>query len=282
VFPFDDEGADIREQRLKIKSFLAGDRIHLAPSCADAFGAAVIERLGFEAIHLSGHAVHKSLCLPDAGLATASEFEGRILSIVDAVALPLIVDGETGFGGIRNMRRTMRVLERAGASAIHFEDQVTPRRYGSAASPIISSEEMVSKLEAALDERRDPNLAIVARCEERSADAALVERLSTYAATGVDALWSSGFSAEIIRQVRSHARGIPFMGIAADLAAAAAAGVRIAVYPTVGIIAAAWGMTTILAQLREGNAPEDIFRNLAGMEEVRAWFREIGKARYAD
>jgi 2-methylisocitrate lyase-like PEP mutase family enzyme len=272
----------MHERRLKIKAFLAGEGIHLAPSCADAFGAAVIERLGFEALHLSGHAVHKSLGLPDAGLATAGEFESRIMSIVDCVSLPLIVDGETGFGGVRNMRRTMRLLERVGASAIHFEDQFTPRRYRSEGSPTISAAEMVAKLKAALDERRDPNLAIVARCEERSSDVALIERLVTYAETGVDALWSSGFSADVIRQVRAQARGIPFIGIATDPGVAAAAGVRIAVYPTVGIIAAAWGMTTILTKLREGNAPEEIFRNFAGMDEVRAWFRELGESRYAD
>jgi len=272
----------MREQRLKIKDFLVQDGIRLAPSCADAFGAAVIERLGFDAIHLSGHAVHKSLCLPDAGLASASEFESRILAIVDAVSLPLIVDGETGFGGVRNIRRTMRLLERAGASAIHFEDQFTPRRYRSQGSPTVPAREMVDKLKAALDERRDANLAIVARSEERSSDGALIERLVTYAETGVDALWSSVFSPDLIRQVRAQANGMPFIGIANDLKAAAGAGVRIAVYPTVGIIAAAWGMTTILTKLREGNAPEDIFGGLAGTEEVRAWFRELGEARYAD
>jgi 2-methylisocitrate lyase-like PEP mutase family enzyme len=272
----------MREQRLKIKEFLAQDEIRLAPSCADAFGAAVIERLGFDAIHLSGHAVHKSLALPDAGLVSASEFESRILSIVDAVSLPLIVDGETGFGGVRNMRRTMRLLERAGASAIHFEDQFTPRRYRSAGSPTIPSSEMTDKLKAALDERRDANLAIVARSEERSSEAALIERLVTYAETGVDALWSSVFSPDLIRQVRAQARGLPFIGIATDIKAAARAGVRIAVYPTLGIIAAAWGMTTILTKLREGNGPEDIFGSLAGTEEVRAWFRDLGEERYAD
>lgn len=272
----------MREQRLKIRGFLAQDGIHLAPSCADAFGAAVIEHLGFEAIHLSGHALHKSLCLPDAGLVSANEFESRISSIVDAVSLPLIVDGETGFGGVRNMRRTMRLFEGAGASAIHFEDQFTPRRYRSAGSPTISRSEMVGKLKAALDERCDPNLVIIARCEERSSEAALIERLVTYAETGVDALWSSGFKDDLIRQVRTQARGIPFIGIAADPRPISAAGVRIAVYPTVGIIAAAWGMTTIFTKLRDGNAPEDIFRDLAGTEEVRAWFRELGEVRYAD
>jgi 2-methylisocitrate lyase-like PEP mutase family enzyme len=273
----------MQEQRQKVKAFLAGDGIHLAPSCADAFGAAVIERLGFEALHLSGHAVHKSLCLPDAGLVTASEFEARIRSIAEAVSLPLVVDGETGFGGVRNMRRTMRLLERAGAAAIHFEDQVTPRRFRtSGQSPIIPPEEMVAKLKAALDERRDPDLVLVARCEERSSDNALVERLVAYAETGVDALWSSGFSADVIRKVRAQARGIPFIGIAADTRAAAAAGVRVAVYPTVGIIAAAWGMTMVLARLREGGAPDAVFRDLAGMDEIRAWFRELGEAHYAD
>jgi 2-methylisocitrate lyase-like PEP mutase family enzyme len=272
----------MREQRLKVKEFLASSGIHLAPSCADAFGAAVIAQLGFAAIHLSGHAVHKSLCLPDAGLATADEFATRISAIVDAVSLPLIVDGETGFGGVRNMRRTMRLLEHAGASAIHFEDQFTPRRYRSEGSPTIPPNEMVAKLKAALDERRDMNLAIIARSEERSSEAALIERLVTYAEAGVDALWSSGFSADVIRQVRAQAGGIPFIGIAPDTAAAAAAGVRIAVYPTVGIIAAAWGMTTILGKLREGKPPEEVFRDLPGIEAVRAWFRDLGEAQYAD
>lgn len=272
----------MHEQRLKIRDFLAQDGIHLAPSCADAFGAAIIEHLGFEAIHLSGHALHKSLCLPDAGLASVTDFESRISSIVNAVSLPLIVDGETGFGGVRNVRRTTRLFEGAGASAIHFEDQFTPRRYRSAGSPTISPGEMVGKLKAALDERRDPNLAIIARSEDRSSEAALIERLVTYAETGVDALWSSGFSADLIRQVRAQARGIPFIGIAADPKVASAAGVRIAVYPTLGIIAAAWGMTTILTKLRDGNAPEDIFSKLAGTEDVRIWFRELGEAKYAD
>lgn len=273
----------MQEQRRKIKAFLAGDGIHLAPSCGDAFGAATIERLGFEAVHLSGHAVHKSLCLPDAGLVTASEFEARILSIGEAVSLPLIVDGETGFGGVRNMRRTMRGLERAGAAAIHFEDQVTPRRFRTTGqSPIIPTAEMVDKLKAALDERRDPNLVLVARCEERSSDAARIERLVAYAETGVDALWSSNFTPELTQKVRQQTRDIPFIGIATDLKMAAAAGVRIAIYPTLAIIAAAWGMTTVLAKLREGNAPEDIYLGLVGMEEVRAWFRDLGEAHYSD
>ena len=273
----------MREQRRKIQAFLRGDGIHLAPSCADAFGAAVIERSGFEAVHLSGHALHKSLCLPDAGLATVSEFAGRITSIVEAVALPLIVDGETGFGGVRNMRRTMRTLEHAGAGAIHFEDQVTPRRFlPGGRPPTIATAEMVAKLKAALDERRDGNLALVARCEERSSDAALVERLVAYAETGVDALWSSGFSADIIGQVRAAANNIPFIGVTADPRLAAAAGVRIAIYPTVALTAAAWGMITILKKLREGGAPQQIYRDLAGMDEVRAWFRDLGEAQFAD
>jgi 2-methylisocitrate lyase-like PEP mutase family enzyme len=273
----------MQEQREKIKAFLSGDGIRLAPSCADAFDGAVIERLGFEALHLSGHAIHKSLCLPDAGLVTVSEFEARIRSIVEVVSLPLIVDGEAGFGGVRNMRRTMRLLEPAGAAAIHFEDQVTPRRFRTTGqSPIIPIAEMVAKLKAALDERRDPNLVLIARCEERNSDSALIERLVTYAETGVDALWSSNFKPEVIRIVREQTRGIPFVGIAPNPRPAAAAGVRIAVYPTVGIIASAWGMTTVLTKLREGNAPEDIFRSLEGMDDVRTWFRDLGEAQFAD
>lgn len=273
----------MHEQRLKIKSFLASEEIHLAPSCGDAFGAALIEHMGFEAVHLSGHALHKSLGLPDAGLASANEFESRVRAITDAVSLPLIVDGETGFGGVRNIRRTMRLLEHGGASAIHFEDQFTPRRYRSAGSPTIPIDEMAAKLKAALDERTDCSLAIIARSEERSSEAALVERLVAYAATGVDALWSSDFSADVIRQVRSQAHGIPFIGIATDTRKAAAAGVRIAIYPTTSIIGAAWGMKTVLARLREGaGSPDEVFRDLAGMDDVRSWFRNLGEAKYAD
>lgn len=273
----------MHEQRLKIKSFLASEEIHLAPSCGDAFGAALIEHMGFEAVHLSGHALHKSLGLPDAGLASPNEFERCVRAIADAVSLPLIVDGETGFGGVRNMRRTMRLLEQGGASAIHFEDQFTPRRYRSAGSPTIPLEEMVAKLKAALDERTDSSLAIVARSEERSSEAALVERLVAYAATGVDALWSSDFSADVIRKVRAQTHGIPFIGIATDARKAAATGVRIAIYPTTAIIGAAWGMKTVLARLRDGaGAPDEVFRDLAGMDEIRSWFRNLGEAKYAD
>jgi 2-methylisocitrate lyase-like PEP mutase family enzyme len=272
------------DQRAVLAGFMRGSEPRLAPSIADAFGASVVEMLQFDAVHVSGQAIHKSLALADAGLITLDELEGRVRTIADAVSIPVIVDGETGFGNVRNLRRTVRALERAGASAIHFEDQVTPRRYRAGGKvPTISTAEMSDKLKAALDERTDPSLLIIGRCEDRASNEILIERMIAYAATGIDGLWSSGFGADIIKPVREAANGIRFLGVPTDRLIrreTAELGIAVMIFPTIPTVAAAWGMVTVLRKMREAGSPDEAYRSIDGLDEIRAWFRTMGEDRY--
>jgi 2-methylisocitrate lyase-like PEP mutase family enzyme len=272
------------KQRAAFAEYLRGSEPRLAPSIGDAFGASVVEMLKFDAVHVSGQAVHKSLALADAGLITLDELENRVRTVADAVSIPVIVDGETGFGNVRNTRRTLRALERAGASAIHFEDQVTPRRYRAGGNvPTISTAEMVDKLKAALDERTDSSLSIIGRCEDRTSNAVLIERLIAYAETGIDGLWSSAFSADIIKPVRAAANGIRFIGVPTDRLIrkeTAELGIPVMIFPTIPSVAAAWGMATVLRKMRDAGSPDEAYRDIEGLDEIRKWFRTVGEDRY--
>jgi len=272
------------EQRARLAEFLRGDEPRLAPSIADAFGASVVEMLEFDAVHVSGQAVHKSLALADAGLISFDELVDRVRAISDAVRLPVIVDGETGFGNARNIRRTVRALEHAGASAIHFEDQVTPRRYRAGGNvPTIPTAEMIDKLKAALDERTDPHMLIIGRCEDRTSKEILIERMIAYAGTGIDGLWSSAFGADIITPVRQAANGIRFLGVPTERLIrkeTAELGVPVMIFPTIPSVAAAWGMATVLRKMREAGSPDEAYRSIAGLDDVRTWFRKMGEDRY--
>src|SRR6185437_14920008 len=137
----------------------------------DALTARLIEELGFEAVYVTGAGVtNRHLGVPDLGLITLSELADHVEAIRGAVELPIVVDADTGFGGPLNVRRTVQVLERRGANAIQLEDQVFPKRCGHfAGTEVIPADEMVAKLGAALDARRDDSLVIIARTDARQA-----------------------------------------------------------------------------------------------------------------
>ena len=125
------------------------------PGAPDALGARVIEALGFEAVYITGAGVTNArLGVPDLGLITLTELADTVEGVREAVALPIFVDADTGFGGPLNVRRTVRTLERRGANAIQLEDQTFPKRCGHfAGKEVIPAAEMVAKLHAALDAR---------------------------------------------------------------------------------------------------------------------------------
>lgn len=114
-----------RRQQLRQK--LAGPNIVVAPGCGDPISARLVESMGFDAIHASGSVAHRVAGYADAGLLTLTEMADRIADLADAVDIPIIADADTGFGNVPNVIRTIREYERAGAAAIHIEDQVTPR-----------------------------------------------------------------------------------------------------------------------------------------------------------
>src|ERR1700675_4719987 len=139
----------------------------LVPGAFNALSARVIEDLGFEAIYVTGAGVTNMwFGLPDQGFMGLAEIADHTARIRDAVGLPLIVDADTGFGNALNVRHTVRTLERSGADAIQFEDQVTPKKCGHfSGKEVIATGEMLGKIHAALDAREDHNLLIIARTD---------------------------------------------------------------------------------------------------------------------
>jgi len=172
---------------------LAQPNILLAPGVFDALSALLAEQVGFEAVYLSGASIaYTRLGRPDIGLVTASEVESTIANIRERVALPVIVDADTGFGNAINVQRTVRMFERAGASALQIEDQSLPKRCGHLdGKALVAPGEMVGKIRAALDARRDAETLIVARTDAvavEGLDAAL-ERAERYVEAGADVLF---------------------------------------------------------------------------------------------
>ena len=169
---------------------LAGTRPLLLPGAPDALTARMLEDLGAEAVYISGAGITNAfLGMPDVGLLTLTELVTQVSAIRDAVDLPLVVDADTGFGNAVNVRRTIRALERAGASAVQIEDQVMPKRCGHFVGKlVVTPEEMLQKIYSATDSRNDKDLLIIARTDARAEHglAEACDRASAYLAAGAD------------------------------------------------------------------------------------------------
>ena len=179
--------------RKTLKALAQARRGVLVPGAFNALSAKVIEDLGFEAIYITGAGVTNMwFGLPDQGFMGLAEIADHTARIRDAVELPLIVDADTGFGNALNVYHTVRTLERAGADCIQLEDQVAPKRCGHfSGKEVISTEEAVSKIQAAVDARRDDNLLILARTDAAATHGfeAAVERAQRFAEAGADILF---------------------------------------------------------------------------------------------
>ena len=156
----------------------------------DVFTARLIECAGLESVFIGGFGTSASLLgLPDVGYLTLTEMAGAVRRMAQRVAIPVVADGDTGHGDLHNVVRTLREFERAGAAGILLEDQVTPKRCGHfEGKQVIPAEEMVLKLRAALDARRDPDFVIIARTDARAVEGidAAIERANRYGETGAD------------------------------------------------------------------------------------------------
>jgi len=178
----------------------------IVPGAFNALSAKVIEDLGYEAIYVTGAGVTNMwFAMPDQGFMGLAEIADHTARIRDAVNVPLLVDADTGFGNALNVYHTVRTLERAGADCIQLEDQVAPKRCGHfSGKEVISTEEAVSKIKAAVDARRDPDLLIMARTDAAATQGfeAAVERAQKFAEAGADILFVEAVTtAEEVREL---------------------------------------------------------------------------------
>lgn len=179
--------------RQQLKKLVEARRGLLVPGAFNALSAKVIEDLGFKAIYVTGAGVTNMwFGMPDQGFMGLAEIADHTARIRDAVNVPLLVDADTGFGNALNVYHTVRTLERAGADCIQLEDQVAPKRCGHfSGKEVISTEEAVNKIKAAVDARRDPDLLIMARTDAAATHGfeAAVERAQRFAEAGADILF---------------------------------------------------------------------------------------------
>lgn len=187
-------GAD---KRAAFRDLLSTRRLLRFPGAFNPLSARLIEAKGMEGVYVSGAVLSADLGLPDIGLTTLTEVAGRSQQIARVTKLPVLVDADTGFGEPLNVARSIQTLEDADVTGIHLEDQVNPKRCGHLdGKQVVSTEEAVKRIRAAVDARRDPNFLIMARTDARGTDGlgAALDRARAYADAGADAIFPEAMS----------------------------------------------------------------------------------------
>jgi 2-methylisocitrate lyase-like PEP mutase family enzyme len=180
----------------RLKQLLNERRYVYTLGIATPINAMIVEKAGFDYIYVGGYDVSLTLLgLPDVGLITEPEMVANAANVARAVTLPVMVDADTGYGNAINVVRTVENFERAGVAGIHIEDQVSPKRCGHVAGKeIVSLDEAVGKMRAALDARRDPDFLIMGRTDAVAARGGgldeAVRRGRAFARAGCDLVWS--------------------------------------------------------------------------------------------
>jgi 2-methylisocitrate lyase-like PEP mutase family enzyme len=178
---------------MSLRQRLTSAEILVAPGVYDGLTATLAEQAGFEALYLSGAAVaYTRLGRPDIGLTSATEMADTMALIADRVDLPVIIDADTGFGNALNAQRTMRIYERAGASALQVEDQTYPKRCGHLADKsLISAAEMAGKIAAMAEARATEETLIIARTDAIAVEGfdAAMDRAGAYIDAGADIMF---------------------------------------------------------------------------------------------
>jgi 2-methylisocitrate lyase-like PEP mutase family enzyme len=234
-----------------LKQILADGQFVSAPGVYDMFSARIADQLDFKALYMTGYGVSGSyLGLADAGLITYTEMVARAGTIADGISKPLIADADTGFGGLLNLRRTVRGYEAAGVQAIQFEDQESPKKCGhTPGRQVIPLADMLKKIEVAVESRRSDDTLIIARTDARTSlglDEA-IRRGQAYAKAGADIVFvESPESAEEFKRVGGEidawllANMVP-TGMSPEIPSATLRdwGFNIAIYPALGMSVAA-------------------------------------------
>jgi 2,3-dimethylmalate lyase len=275
----------------RLRALLAENRCIVAPGVADAFAARLVALEGFDAIYMTGFGTSLTrLGMPDVGLLTASEMVDNAYRIADASGLPLVADADTGYGNPINTRRTIRDYEKAGVAGVHIEDQSWPKRCGHLAGKrVIPAAEMVAKIKAACDARRDPDFVIIARCDAIAIEGleAALERGARYREAGADMLFiEAPVGRAEVEKVAARFKGVPLLynmaasGKTPDLPAdeLGRLGFRLAIYPNWLLLAAIPAMQNLLnelkrtgsiAHMRDKVANFKQFTEIAGLPEIQ-------------
>jgi 2-methylisocitrate lyase-like PEP mutase family enzyme len=175
--------------RKKLRALLAKKAYTIVPGSYDVLTARLIQLAGFEAVYLTGGGFSRSNGYPDIGLLTMTEITQWISRVVEAVDIPVIGDMDAGYGNALNVMRAVREYEKTGIAGFHLEDQVSPKKCGHYEGKLmVSTAEMVGKIKAAVDTRRDADMVIIARSDSRAVEGlqASIDRVNAYLEAGAD------------------------------------------------------------------------------------------------
>jgi 2-methylisocitrate lyase-like PEP mutase family enzyme len=244
-----------------LRAQLAAPRMVIAPGAYDAIGARLIEQAGFSAVYMTGAGTSAARGYPDFGLLTMGEMVENAAVMARSIGVPLIADADTGYGNELNVIRTVREFEARGVAAIHIEDQVAPKRCGHLdGKEVVSREEFVSKIRAAVEARRSPDFLIIARSDARamlSLDEAIA-RVNAALEAGADlAFVEATQTLEEVAAVPKRVRGPCLLNVVPggrtpmrDLRQAEAMGYKLAILPGLMLQATIVAADAVLAEVR--------------------------------
>ena len=265
--------------RRKFRAIMAGKRLVLMPGAYDALSARIMEAEGFEAICAGGYAaIGSMLAQADMGQSNMRDYADHYARVAGAVEVPVYVDADTGYGGVNNVRQMIRAFEAAGVAGVFISDQVFPNRCGYLpGKQVVPVEQMLAKVKAALDARRDPDFFIAARTDAAAVESpnAAIARCQLFMEAGADMAKPMGFDS--IDEIKRAKREIPGPHMATLSQAAGnkkrsledleAAGVVAATFPSVALFAAANAVRNVLRILKQENSLTPTFDHLLPLED---------------
>jgi 2,3-dimethylmalate lyase len=283
----------------RLRELLAQPDLLVAPGAYDALSARLIAQAGFPAVYMTGFGTAASvLGQPDVGLLTMSEMVSRAAALAAVIGeRPLIADADTGYGNPINVRRTVHEYERAGVAAIHIEDQVWPKKCGHMeGKQVIPLDEMVQKIRAAVDARRDPDFVIIARTDANAVygleDA--LRRGQAYREAGADVIFiEAPRSLEELRAIAQTFPDVPLLYNWAEsgktpllsLEEIHALGFKLVIFPASLLFAATHTLLSLLEVLKQGQTPTAFaecmisfsqFTDQVGLPDIQSLERRYG------
>jgi 2-methylisocitrate lyase-like PEP mutase family enzyme len=270
------------DKRLCFREILHAPEGVMAPSAPDPMFARLIQDCGYKLFHLAGNGMHRSLVLPDCSMVTMTEMAHRAGTIAEVLDIPMLVDGETGYGGPLQTARAVHVFERAGVAGIRFEDSMFGQNGIDDVRPPVPVLEMADKIKAAADARTDAALVLVVRCDARAVESReqVLQRIGAYVEAGIDAIGVHLTDAEDHKWFGATApvpliNPWPRAGID-TMAEFFALGYKVALVTSSVSMAALAAARTMLLELKGTGRQDHYFANSPGFDDIRRWYRDLG------
>ncbi|WP_461610674.1 methylisocitrate lyase [Cytobacillus kochii] len=265
---------DLAEQ---FRSKMLDKNILQIPGAHDAMAGLMAKQAGFHALYLSGAAYTASKGLPDLGMVTSAEMAERAKEIIRATNLPLLVDIDTGFGGILNAARTAVEMQEAGVAAVQIEDQKLPKKCGHLnGKQLVTSEEMIQKIRVIKEVA--PHLMIIARTDARAVEGLdeAIERAKAYAEAGADAIFPEALKTEEEFSLFSQAISIPLLANMTEFGQTpyysadefSQMGFQMVIYPVTSLRVAAKAYENVFKIIKETGSQKDALANMQTRKEL--------------